>query len=64
MTTYPKHQRQHTRELKNMSKSIRLDIKKFLNKELKALPKKNLSLNTKAILTKDYLDYKAQISKS
>jgi len=38
---YVKHTRQVDRKLENMSKSVRLDLKKYYNRAIKALVKRN-----------------------
>jgi len=39
VSKYTKHQRQVNRKLENMSKSVRLDIKKYLNRQIKQMSK-------------------------
>ena len=36
---YSKHNRQHCREPRNMSKSVRLDVKKTANRKIKEIEK-------------------------
>lgn len=53
----PKHQRQVNRKLKNMSKSVRLDIKKYCNRTIKDVNKdKKLKTVEKVIILIPYRD--------
>jgi hypothetical protein len=60
----PKQERQKNRKPKNMTKSVRLDIKKYLNRELRLVPKSNLSPNVKRYIIEKYTELRSPFIKS
>lgn len=63
--TYPKHSAQLLRKTCNMSKSIKLDIKKYCNRSIRKISKDpKMSNRTKTMLIATYEDIKKQFTKN
>jgi hypothetical protein len=61
MEMYAKHKSQVSRERKNLSKSVKLDIKKACNRQIKLVRKdKNISESTR----KNIINFYTKIAKS